>query len=54
MKHWIPVRKAVLLLLLVMVVAPFMPTVVISTLVTIGIYWLVVTRGDDRNGPRQA
>ena len=54
MKRWIPVRKAVLLLLLVLVVAAFMPTAVIATLVTIGICWLVLTGGDDRNGPRQA
>ena len=54
MKRWIPVRKAVLLLLLVLVVAAFMPTAVIAALVTIGICWLVVTGGDDRNGPRQA
>lgn len=54
MKRWIPVRKVVLLLLLVLVVAAFMPTTVIATLVAIGICWLVVTGGDDRNGPRQA
>lgn len=54
MKRWIPARKAVLLLLLVLVVAAFMPTTVIATLVAIGIYWLVVTGSDDKDGPKQA
>ena len=54
MKRWIPVRKAVLLLLLALVVAAFMPTTVIATLVAICICWLVVTGNDDKDGPRQA
>ena len=54
MKRWIPVRKAVLLPLLALVVAEFMPTTVIATLVVICICWLVVTGNDDKDGPRQA
>lgn len=54
MKRWIPARKVVLLLLLVLVIAAFMPTTVIATLVAVGIVWMVMTGGDDKDRPRQA